>query len=82
MALKDPRNEAGGPPRTEGHAGSGYPHGKAGRIDINDMGDYLLTVTARVPGRPLPPLRRHAPPPLVAVCAPPLNELEHERKRQ
>lgn len=60
-----------------------YLHGKAGRININAMGDYLFDRMARVPeagccrrcGDTCPALAD-------GMCACCVNELEHERERQ
>lgn len=62
---------------------AGYLNGKAGRIDINAMGDYLFDRMARVPeagccrrcGDDVPNL-------MDGLCACCVNELEYERERR
>lgn len=62
---------------------AGYLNGKAGRIDINAMGDYLFDRMARVPeagccrrcGDDVPNL-------MDGLCACCINELEHEKERR
>lgn len=51
MALKDLETRQVARRELKGML-AGYLHGKAGRIDINDMGDYLFDRMARVPERP------------------------------
>ena len=48
MALKDLETRQVARRELKGML-AGYLHGKAGRIDINDMGDYLFDRMARVP---------------------------------
>ena len=78
MALKDLETRQVARRELKGML-AGYLHGKAGRIDINDMGDYLFDRMARVPEARCGDMR----PALVdGMCACCVNELEHERERQ
>ena len=76
MALKDLETRQVARRELKGML-AGYLHGKAGRIDINDMGDYLFDRMARVPeaGDMRPAL-------VDGMCACCVNELEHEKERR
>ena len=82
MALKDLETRQVARRELKGML-AGYLHGKAGRIDINDMGDYLFDRMARVPEAGCCRRRGAMRPALVdGMCACCVNELEHEKERQ
>lgn len=62
---------------------AGYLNGKAGRIDINAMGDYLFDRMTRVPEAGCCRRRGDMCPVLVdGMCACCVNELEYEKERE
>lgn len=82
MALKDLETRQVARRELKGML-AGYLHGKAGRIDINDMGDYLFDRMARVPEAGCCRRCGDMRPALVdGPCACCVNELEHEKERR
>jgi len=79
MALKDLETRQVARRELKGML-AGYLNGKAGRIDINAMGDYLFDRMARVPEAGCCRRRGDVPNPMDGPCACRINELEHERE--
>lgn len=81
MALKDLETRQVARRELKGML-AGYLHGKAGRIDINDMGDYLFDRMARVPEAGCCRRCGDVPNLMDGPCACCVNELEHEKERR